>query len=352
MVVLTLCIAVCIDSLFLLAGPSEMERALTPKASASEETDALARVGATVMNIIVFELPPSESCRSSVSFDSSYFGFDFCLPVSESTTEKSETSPWFGLRGSSAVPAVAPSASMRSTRVSLPTDDSPLSVFEERIVSVATRLEPDSPLPILVRDAWACVSSERTWLAVCTGDVERFSTCMPYVVSRTSLNVGCGVPSGSWRSRIPSSTISRSERKTSYDMLSSTPVISSKMALTQRCSSPGSAAVPSIVYVLPEPWAPCINAQMLKPCSVCAIIGRTSSKTFACSAVGPYTWLNSKRRRGRRESAWSSTNTVVSSSALTATSASPSPSVGGRTRQKTRSPPVISCSCSAICLRK
>ena len=49
----------------------------------------------------------------------------------------------------------------------------------------------------------------------------------------------------------------------------------------------------------------------------CATIGSTSAKSLAVSTPGRYTWLNSKRRVGRRVSALSCSSTVMSSSAVT-----------------------------------
>ena len=59
-VVLTLFIAVATDSLFLDAGPSDTARAFIANVSALEVTLALACVGETVMNIMVFEFPPRD----------------------------------------------------------------------------------------------------------------------------------------------------------------------------------------------------------------------------------------------------------------------------------------------------
>mmetsp|Transcript_72208 Transcript_72208/g.197701 ORF Transcript_72208/g.197701 Transcript_72208/m.197701 type:complete len:343 (-) Transcript_72208:587-1615(-) len=247
-VVLTLCIAVFIDSLFLDAWPSEMPRALTPRASASPERVALAWVGGTVTNIIVFELPPSESCSSSVRSDAPKGAFLEALEPSASMTCCSAASDLLAARGASPSPmATAYSAPTRSTRVSLPTEASPLSVLTERTVSVTTRLEPVEVASPLARAPCADARSERTWLAVCTGAVDSPSTCMPNVASRRMRKAGCDAPSESCRSRMASSTISSDERKSSNFIDSSTPVISSKRALTQRCSRPGSAAEPSSV---------------------------------------------------------------------------------------------------------
>mmetsp|Transcript_56707 Transcript_56707/g.150875 ORF Transcript_56707/g.150875 Transcript_56707/m.150875 type:complete len:364 (-) Transcript_56707:586-1677(-) len=247
-VVFTLCIAVFIDSLFLDAWPSEMPRALTPRASASPERVALAWVGGTVTNIIVFELPPSESCSSSVRSDAPKGAFLEALEPSASMTCCSAASDLLAARGASPSPmATAYSAPTRSTRVSLPTEASPLSVLTERTVSVTTRLEPVEVASPLARAPCADARSERTWLAVCTGAVDSPSTCMPNVASRRMRKAGCDAPSESCRSRMASSTISSDERKSSNFIDSSTPVISSKRALTQRCSRPGSAAEPSSV---------------------------------------------------------------------------------------------------------
>ena len=84
-VVFTLFIAVCIDSLFFDAGPSDTWRAFSPKARAAPLSYAAACVGETVTIISVFELPPSESCSSVVSSELPY-GICFFPCASAPTT--------------------------------------------------------------------------------------------------------------------------------------------------------------------------------------------------------------------------------------------------------------------------
>mmetsp|Transcript_38272 Transcript_38272/g.89363 ORF Transcript_38272/g.89363 Transcript_38272/m.89363 type:complete len:279 (-) Transcript_38272:397-1233(-) len=268
----------------------------------------------------VLQLPPNESLRRRVSFESRY-GTKFVR------TRRLPCLPAFACASDSVASALMQLASASSDRLMLApsTRRAPLLSVAEALSLPARSMRESLPMrtcstmsaPFSLCSTMICItawllllvsfflvgSTVRFWLPLCSSSIVSSTLLAEYsVIPATAIPF-----SGSSRkSRYPVEGLSRSRMFSLYTsryvrytlnfLLSSLP-IRSKSSPTVCTMHPGLSTLPSIVYVLPAPVAPYAKHEALKPSitpprSFCVV----ASYTCLCVESCPKAWSNVYRR--------------------------------------------------------